>query len=312
MDTIRLMAETMAGKLVELAPCVELLLESKRQTPADRLTVVLALDPGNERYHTIVCAVNGVTRFSGLVDSQTRTVKEDGVRLTISARSAWGRMLDDEVRPGTYVKVRSGELVQKLAKPYGIVGAEFPKAAVLPELVVEKGSSVWSVLTQFCKQAYGRRVYINRDKKLTFQATGRVLHRVGSEELPYTALSITEDRYGLVSDLYVKNHEGQYRTHLKNKVAQAFRVKRTRYLHPGRAWERALTIAGKDALTERQLDYWEAEVLLPSAADLRVGDRAVLLEGKRGYEQLYVAEVRLQIAGGLSHTRVRLWDAQLL
>lgn len=317
MDFIRIAGVTFDQTAVFLDGCTEVLLEMKRHSPADRLTVTVAHDWRDTRFYALQATLGGEELFLGFVDSQKRVVDETGVHTTIVARSFPARMLDHEIKPGTYRQVTSAQIYDKLAKPYGVKGAAFPKKAVVAEMIAEKGTSLWAFIRQFCKLAYGRSVYIDREQKLSLSPYTGVDHVFGSMGIPFSSLSVEEDRYSILSTLYIKTDEtssgaAHYGRVLHNGVAEKFHVDRVRYYHPGKIWENDFSLAGRDVLRERQLDYLEMTLELPGIHAIRVGDTASIQDQSGGYSGLYVAEVRYLQQGSGAKTRVKCWDRQIL
>lgn len=316
MAELMLEGVTFAGETRSFPAVTDLLLESKRHSPADRLTVELCEDLKSVRFAALTVRAFGETLFTGFVDTQTRVVDERGIHSTLVARSFPARMLDHEIKPGTYQNLSSTQLYQKYAKPYGVTGVQFPKKVVVRELIAEKGTSIWAFIRQFCKLAYGQSVYLNRERKLTLSPYTGKSHVFGSFGVPFTSLSLKEDRYSMISTLYIKTADtangAYYGRVLKNGVAQQFQVERVRYYHPERIWENDVSLAGRDVLRERQLDYLEATLELAGLQNIRVGDTAMIRDASGGYSGLYVAEVRFRQNESGAYTRVKCWDRQIL
>lgn len=307
---------TKNGQTIAFRKLTEFSFRSDRFSPADRLRFT-ALDAiGAQRVTQVQVKLGGKVLFDGIVDVQKRQSDEQGKRVSFVCRSRTCLMLDNEVKPYLYVHLSAEELVQKHAAPYGVTGFVFPYNAVLEQVLARKGISHWEFVCFFCKRAFGKVPYLTADGRLALTPFGSKVHVFGTGGTAYAAATVREDRYNMISKLYIKTSEddwgANYGRVMENKVAEAVGVVRERYYHPSVEWENDLWLSGASIIREKQLDYFEIEVQVPRLLEVRVGELARFQDEMGVYDNLYVAQVKLDGGADGFSTTVKLWDKQVV
>lgn len=305
------------GKEIALEQVLELELQSDRFTPADSF-VFKMLNPPDNAITQVKAILSGEIIFRGIVDTQKKIYGKDGIYGEFSCRSLFARLLDNEVKPYLYLNLTADELVRNHGRMYGITGHTFPYNAVLPEVLAGKGESHWEFICKFCRLAYGKTPYINREGELVLNPFSETVNRFGkgTGQIPFLKAEITEDRYRMISKLYLKTGSGTdsggYQRTITNKIASDLGVVRERYYHPGEEWRQDLLQSGRNRIRERQLDYFEISLTIPGAHCFSVGELAeVTVENKR-YGNLYLSQSRIRCGENGITTEVALWDRTAL
>lgn len=317
-------AVTITGKTTEnenimFKVILSFYLESDRFTPADSLEFTVIDDIGSKKLASVQMYVDGSLIFGGIVDVQNRTIGQKGCFTSFVCRSKSCLMLDNEVKPYRYITLSSEELVRNHALRYGVKRAELPYFTTVPVVLANKGSSHWAFIELYCKLAYQKSPYLNRDGVLSCKAFNDRLYRFSNKDssaIRFLEAQIINDRYNMISKLYVKTGKddsgGTYQYTVNNKAAQSYGVVRERYYHPGHEWENNVTVSAKAYLEERQMDYFEIRLTVAGIYDIQVGDSAEFYDGGGWYQNLYVSQVRQSCDSSGKTTSLKLWNKRAL
>lgn len=311
-----LIATTNEGQEIVLQQILSLYFDADRFTPADSLECRF-LDPlkGNQKIATLRLLVEGEQLFDGNVDVQTRTIGQNGTYGGLVCRSKIAAMLDNEVKPYWYYNLSSSQLFKSHALPYGAEAAEFPFPTTIPQILAKKGVSHWAFMEQFCKMAYQKRLYVHRGNVMTCEPFQETLHRFSNADrsaIPFLEAKISDDRYHMISKLYIKTakeeYGGAYKYVVNNKMAQHLGVLRERYYHPDTASQDHALISGRALIEDQQLDYFEISLTLAGLLPIQVGDSASFYDGAGWYQNLYVSQIRQSIDSTGMITKLKLWN----
>lgn len=318
MNKMEVTGITNSKERIPLKQLIALDWQSDRFTPADSLEIVCLDVFRHQRISRIEAKIDGVVFFSGIVDQQQSQVDRTGICSKLSCRSWGALLLDNEARPGTYWSLSAEQLVR--AHGMGVVKRDMLSwNPVLQQVTVQKGCSHWEVICYFCRRAFGCTPFLGRDRQLLLQPFTKKKHLFSnglSTGIHYHSASFTEDRYRMLSKVWIKDHrfDGYYGKALENKAAQVLGVQRERYYHPGTLWgEQDLWKSAEFLVKEHQLDYLELDLVLPGYFDLRVGDLAEFQDQQLGnYSELYIAKLAFHWGADGISTRVKLWDKMVV
>lgn len=317
---VTLIGATNQGSVITFQHILSLYLDADRFTPADSLECSV-LDPiiGNQKFATITLRADGAELFSGYVDVQTRTIGRKGSYTSFVCRSKAALMLDNEVKPYWYMSMSSDQLIRTHAIPYGATGGKLPYSATIAQILAKKGLSHWAFIEQFCRAAYQKRPYLNSKGIITCEPFQNTLHRfsnVNQQAIPFLDAQIKDDRYNMISKLYIKtgkdDYGGSYKYIVNNIGAQRLGVRRERYYHPEAAWQDSALISGKALLEDKQLDYFEIILTVSGIWEIRVGDSAEFYDGAGWHENLYVSQIRQSSDSNGNLTRLCLWNKRAI
>lgn len=311
-----LLATTNEGQEIPIKQILSLYLDADRFTPADALECRF-LDPlkGNQKIASVRLLLGEEELFDGNVDVQTRTIGQNGTYGGLVCRSKVAAMLDNEVKPYWYYNLTSTQLFKNHAFPYGAVGAQLPFRTTVAQILAKKGLSHWAFMEQFCKMAYQKRLYVQRGNIITCQPFQDTLHRFSNADrsaIPFLEANISDDRYHMISKLYIKTakdeYGGAYKYIVNNKMAENLGVLRERYYHPDTASQDHALISGRALIEDQQLDYFEISLTLAGLLPIQVGDSAECYDGAGWHKNLYVSQIRQSIDSTGMITKLKLWN----
>lgn len=308
---------SMQGSILDFHNVRTFRFQSDRFTPADQFSFEALDSVGNWHITRIEVRLGTSLLFSGMVDTQTTTLDETGHRTSFSCRSCTAELLDNEVQPMVYRVFSTLDLLDRHGYPYGITGHRLNKNCTFRSISASKGMSHWEFICYFCHRAYGCTPFLDRNGNLTLIPAEGQAHRFCNQGgIPYTKVVLREDRYQMLSTLYVKTGEDDdgtlYNHRAENGIAQSLGIRRERYYHPSTLWEDDIRLSARHVMKEAQLDYREIAVTVPRLLDARVGELAVLDDPQFREKQLYVAQVVHNGEEKGVHTLLRLWDRTVL
>lgn len=315
MAVLKIFGVTPKGKEIEFHKIAQAEYRSDRFTPADSF-VFRVLEVSNETITRVKAELDGQTLFEGIVDTQKQYWGKDGIYSEYDCRSLFAMLLDNEVKPYLYLNLTADEMLRIHGIPFGIKGGNFPFHTSLPQIIARKGESHWEFICKFCRLAYGKTPYIDGKGFLSLTPFSNQIHILDGQKYPIVTAKMIEDRYRMISKLYIKTAEddygGVYHKTIENKIATGLGVVRERYYHPGEDWKENSLTSGKDMIRERQLDYFEIDLTFPGLHRFIVGEQAQVKLDNKDFSNLYLAQVKLHSAEDGVTTQVVLWDKTAL
>ena len=262
------------GTRFRLPELVEWEMEYGCGTPCDSFRVVSLWSCGqDERLAGMVrfAAWQGEEQvFSGVVDECEVTWSEQGCRLEVSGRGMAALLLDNEAQAVDYDMATAQDILRDHVLPYGIETAGAVSLNAVERFSVPLGSSEWAVLYQFARYHGGVTPRFDRRGRLLLggweDETVRVIH----DRVPVTALSARDRRYGVLSEVWVRERGNAPKT--QTVVNETFRDSggqcRRIVTMPGKSNYQAMRYQGQYQLDQsaRELLRLEAEVALPFCA----------------------------------------------
>lgn len=264
-----------------------------------------ALDvPGANWFHRLEVSLNGSQLFSGRMDTQVWEQTVSGSLCRLTARSATAALVDNEAAPVAYQNYSLDQLLFDHAYPYGVTGSTL-SGGTLSQILCTKGMSHWDFLQFYCRLLLGYLPWVNEEGILMGrQETGEGISFVQGD---YESFTLSLDRTGLISRLYVLDSTGQYRP-ITNNFAQALLGEKTEYYAPPGRWSQNLTQAAGNRFREGQLDYLTGKLVLPGLHRYRLGQRVDFSGDGIAFSGMELSGIALFGDSGGFHTTLTLSD----
>lgn len=218
------------GKSVVLRHPLKVSLSFSEDAPADQLRAMFVVEGSVPALSSVEVRQGDERVFYGLIDSQWEDTDQDGILLTITARSLESVLLDNEAMPQTYCTPSMPVLMKRHFQPLGFSAFRGSSQAFSGELVVSKGMSEWTVLKNFCRQFLGTVPFIDSDGVIDISGEPKQdVLRIDPDRL----LSFRRIRknQNLVSEVIARTYSGGgYEMPLRSKKAIGLGIKRRRYV----------------------------------------------------------------------------------
>ena len=203
-----------SGKRYELPLLTAWKMEYAAGVPCDSFWLQCPWEMGNEAVLEAAVRFEGVdggkTVFTGVVDECQVTLSEAGRLLEVSGRSMAALLLDNEALPADYMTLTTEDLLRNHVTPYGILVADRGALPAVSGFSVTSGSSEWDVLYDFACYYGGITPYFDRQGRLHLEGWGKGERRwTVDDSVPVTSLSYREKRYGVLSQVLVRDKTRQ-------------------------------------------------------------------------------------------------------
>ena len=247
------------GKKITLPQVTEWAFQYGRGTPCDSFSLTCLWEPEEDLLAEAVsftAVEQGETVFTGVVDECERGWDGKGGFLTVSGRSMAARLLDNEALGMDYQVATWQDIVRDHVAPYGVqvLGSGLP---AVPGFSVAVGSSEWQVVYEFCRYYGGITPRFDRLGRLVATPWEEGKRLVLGEDAAVTALTLRDQRYGVLSQILVRDKTtGAVQT-----------VDNSDFLRRGGRCRRVLTMPGKSSY--QAMRYSGSYQLEQSAEELR-------------------------------------------
>ncbi len=229
---VKITATKTDGEVLILPAPLSLVISREEDVPADSLKAVFPTLI-HEELADVTVTREGKCIFEGIVDEQNLIIN-DGTVTELIARSKVAVLLDNEAQPRTFSDPSAELMFRYYAKPLGFVSFRGEDRVRNGEYKVQKGSSCYTALKDFCLKVYGKAPEVVGETLIFGDNASKeslVLSDSG-EGIPYTELKYSTRRYKLISKVLAKTEvRGGYTTVVGNFLAADKRVKRDRYLN---------------------------------------------------------------------------------
>ena len=279
------------------------------ETPASGMALSFPCEEALPQMHSVRLLSGDKELFYGLVDKQTLRRDKGGMRAAFSARGMAAAALDNEAQPRVYGKVNMSELFTRHLRPHGFTQLEGGGNTYLRGYTVAKGMSDWEAFSAFCRMSVSKKPYVKGSSVLL--GTPPTKTHTLTEGSGILALEHALDRYGVLSEIWLRNQQGLYSSVLSNPQAQALRVQRRRYLIPDTGWAKLPGAAANERIRASMLEHSIVKLTLAGLRDIAVGERAALSD-KLVSGHWFVREVRHSISASGLLTGLVLCDEQYL
>lgn len=318
MESVTLELTYPGGDRYTLANPLSVSLVRTLESPAQSLSITLPMAAGNLPGAAVGAAVRrgGTQVFTGFCDQQTAREDRSGRTFTVQARSRGALALDNEALPQTYYSITTSELFRRHLRPYGFTRLEVPREVELGIFTVPKGMCEWEVFSAFCNQAYGRAPIVGEGERVIVEPretapTAVVTNRPGRAGLRYLSAEDILRRASSISEMLVRDKQGNYSRLLENPFGNPWQVQRRRYIIPAAEYATVPLADGYQRFLEAQRGTHTAEVVLPVWADLWPGDCVELDTGLGAQGTMTVWRCRWDRSSQGEYTTVTLTPTRL-
>lgn len=275
-------------------------------TPCDSFRVVCLWSCGDDS--VLADAVRftawheGELVFTGVVDECEVSWSAQGCRLEVSGRGLAALLLDNQALGTDYDVATLQDILQDHVRPYGIQVVNQATFPPVEHFSVDYGSSEWSVLYQFTRYHGGVTPRFDRQGRLVLGAWQDGPAKVIHDRVPVTALAARDKRYGVLSEIWVR--EAGKEPALHKVVNEPFRAGggqcRRMYTMPSKSNYQAMRYQGQYQLDKSAAERLrlEVEIALPFCAwpgELVRLDRTGW--GRNGLWRVVQAMVRMDAQG---------------
>lgn len=144
------------------------------------------------------------TVFTGVIDEYSVSIDKNGCVVTLSGRGLAALLLDNELPAQDCGALSSPMMVSKFITPYGISGVKTGPVTSVDGFSVRTGESAWSAVRRYCRYAWNTVPYFTTDGKLILSgADGLEISVDASKDA--ASIALTDERYGIISDITVRN-----------------------------------------------------------------------------------------------------------
>lgn len=300
------------GREIDLPDVTGWQFQYGRGTPCDSFLLTCLWEPGEEdllaEAVSFTAVENGQTVFTGVVDECERGWNEKGGFLTVSGRSMAARLLDNEALGMEYQTATWQDILRDHVAPYGIQALPGVSLPVVPGFVVDTGSSEWQVVYEFCRYYGGVTPRFDRLGRLDARPWPEGLRlRIGAEGA-ITALTLRDQRYGVLSQILVRDRTTEAVQRVENaEFAQRGGLCRRVLTMPGRSTYQAMRYSGDYQLARSGEELRQVELELPGAFLAWPGDLVELNPRYPVAEGIWrVAEMTCGLDECGLHTRLTL------
>lgn len=147
---------------------------------------------------------NGATVFTGVVDEYSISIDDHGSVVTVSGRSPAALLLDNELPAASYAALSSESLISNFITPYGVSQVVSGESKSLGSFSVSTGESAWSAVKRFSRYAWGTTPFFTPEGALILNGRQGSSVAIDADNDAH-AIKLRDERYGIISDVRVKN-----------------------------------------------------------------------------------------------------------
>ena len=210
----------------------------------------------------------------GLVDDYEVSVTDKGMTLTISGRGMMARLLDNEVEAAVYQKATLPEILRCHALPWGIGWQGTADGSKGGAFQIQSGESQWSAISGFMESVFGFAPYMTALGELVLSPlAGSGEERVIDGESPILSCHLREKRYGIISEMLVKDKASGREERVVNEEFAARGGLRRQVLYmPRRSGADAMRYTGGYQIRKSEQGAKQVELKLAGAFLAQPGD----------------------------------------
>lgn len=142
--------------------------------------------------------------FTGVIDEYSVSIDKNGCVVTLSGRGLAALLLDNELPAQDCGTLGSNEMVSRFITPYGIESVKAGAAVSVGGFSVRTGESAWSAVRRYCRYAWNTAPYFTTDGKLVLNGAAGLEIAVDASK-DAASIALTDERYGIISDITVRN-----------------------------------------------------------------------------------------------------------
>lgn len=201
--------------------------------PADSLTALFVSDNDEKELSDIAVYDGKKCVFKGIIDEQIESLTENGRLLEINARSLAALLLDNEAMPQSCYLPNMRLFMARDFSKLGFteyIGEDNPKSG---SISIEKGTSEWSLLEQYCEKFLGTYPRIDEDGTIYISdIEPDTIIIPDNGDIRLLSLKRVRKRCNIISEYRVRAHRGGgYEMIIGNKKAERLKLRAVRYLN---------------------------------------------------------------------------------
>lgn len=303
---------TAGGQTVVLPPLTQWQLSYTTGTPCDSFTCACPWDGGGDdrprSWSRFTAKVGDEVVFQGVVDECEVRVDGNGSRLEVTGRGLAALLLDNEALGQDYATATLEDILRDHVSPYGIEVASRAALPAVSRFSVAGGSSEWSVLEEFCHYHGGVAPRFDRLGRLELAPWQDGAQRLVDDSAPVAALGCIDRRYGVLSEIWVRDRVRQTVEQMGNAQfqAQGGRCRRVMTM-PGRSDFQTMRYTGQYQLDRSAVRRLELEVEVEEAFFAWPGELVELRRSNWGRNGVYrVAQAQVEQDESGARTRLVL------
>lgn len=177
--------------------------------PSDSFWLQCTWDEGNDAqpgdWVRFEAWEEGEQVFAGVVDECEVSLSAQGRLLEASGRGMAALLLDNEALGQDYMTATLADILRDHVTPYGISTAPGASLPPVSWFSVATGSSEWSVVYEFARYYGGVAPRFDRKGRLVLTGWADSQERLVGDAAPVTALSCRDRRYGVLSQVLVRD-----------------------------------------------------------------------------------------------------------
>ena len=242
--------------------------------------------------------------FTGVVDECEVSLSPGGLTLEVSGRGMAARLLDNEALGQDYLYATQADILRDHVTPYGIKAAPGGSLPPVAQFSVASGSSEWSVVYDFARYYGGVAPRFDREGRLVLSGWDDSRERVIGDQTGVLAMTRRDRRYGVLSQVLVRDRwSGQMET-LENRAFQALGGQARRVLTtPARNSYKAVRYSGQFQLERSASELERVEATLGEVFSVWPGDLGTVQRSGWGWNGRYRA---VQVMDGMDQNG--LWS----
>ncbi len=297
---------THGGAAFILPPLLEWEVGLTGSVPCDSFSVSCLYEPemmevlsAVNRFHA---EVEGERMFSGVVDEFVIAENQYGRSVTIAGRGMAALLVDNECEAVNYESADLREIFRNHAAPYGFACREMD-GLTGTKYRVDSGSSQWKALSRFTEYYGGFAPRVTAKGELILSQAAEGKHLRVDESTPVLALSYGEKRYGVFSEVLVKDKVRGTELLVENEEIKRKGgcCRRVIYM-PRKSSYAAMRYTGEYQIRKSKEEQLEIELQLPGVFLAEPGDIVELSRKDLGISGCYrvkEAESRCGMGGAL-------------
>lgn len=196
-------------------------LEYTAGVPCDSFWAQCAWDENNttrpESWVGFAAEHGGERVFTGVVDECEVSLTGRGRLLEVSGRGMAALLLDNEALGQDYQYATQADIIRDHVRPYGISVAPGGRLPAVSQFSVATGSSEWSVVYEFARYYGGIAPRFDREGRLVLSGWNDSQERVVDDSTPVISLLRRDRRYGVLSQVLVRDRWSGAVTELDNR-----------------------------------------------------------------------------------------------
>ncbi len=154
--------------------------------------------------------------FRGVVDEVETSLSKSGQLLELSGRGMAALLLDNEAVGQDYETATLADILKEHVTCYGVEVGACASFSPVSNFSVTSGSSAWAVLYEFCCYYGGISPRFGVDGELILTDWDQGETVVIGDSAPVTALRCVDKRYGVISEIFLRNKTTQMELTMKN------------------------------------------------------------------------------------------------